>query len=96
MYVQQYQRLFIAFLERSHQAWLLSCDNFFQIVIVDRAKNCETLTRWPLVKSSETACKNLSGGKSVRLLLDVCANVMDVGEGIASETAIKLMHKEIP
>ncbi len=28
-------------------------------------------------------------------LVDVCADVMDVGEGIASETAIKLMHKEI-
>jgi hypothetical protein len=26
---------------------------------------------------------------------DVCADVMDVGEGLTSETAIKLMHKEI-
>jgi hypothetical protein len=27
--------------------------------------------------------------------VDVCADVMDVGEGVASETAIKLTHKEI-
>jgi hypothetical protein len=29
------------------------------------------------------------------LTVDVCADVMDVGQGIASETAIKIMHKEI-
>jgi hypothetical protein len=29
------------------------------------------------------------------LTVDVFADVMDVGEGIAGETAIKLMHKEI-
>ncbi len=63
MYVQQYQRFCIACLERSCQAWSLSCDNFFLIVKIDQAKNCQTLTRWPLVWSSETACKNLSGGK---------------------------------
>ncbi len=54
---------FFAFLERSSWAWSLSCDNFFLIVKTERAKNRWTLTRWPLVKSSETACKNLTGGK---------------------------------
>jgi hypothetical protein len=29
------------------------------------------------------------------LTVDVCANVMELGEGIAGETAIKLMHKII-
>ncbi len=59
----KYDTLFITFLERSRWAWLLSCDNFFLIVKTEWAKNRWTLTRWPLVKSSETACKNLSGGK---------------------------------
>ncbi len=59
----KYNTLFVAFLERSCWAWSLSCDNFFLIVKTERAKNCWTLTRWPLVKSSKTACKNLSGGK---------------------------------
>jgi hypothetical protein len=29
------------------------------------------------------------------MTVDVCADVMDVGEGIVGETEIKLMHKEI-
>jgi hypothetical protein len=29
------------------------------------------------------------------LTVDVCADVMELAEGIAGETAIKLMHKEI-
>jgi hypothetical protein len=29
------------------------------------------------------------------LIVDVCADVMELREGIACETAIKLMHKEI-
>jgi hypothetical protein len=69
----KYDTLFIAFSERSCRAWSLSCDNFFLIVKTERAKNRRTLTRWPLVKSSKTACKICRVAKSVRLLLQ---NVM--------------------